>query len=367
MMGSKDHESTLKKWRLILGKVADEERVAKLSGEDAGRDTALGTLYDNNRKGDLSGSSPNVNKWLGDIRTYFPDSIQTILQKDAVDKLGIVKFLEAPEVLDSVVPDVQLAYTILSLKDAIPDRVKDTARQVIERLAHSIERKLSMPVLLAARKGVQRYQRKVHRNNKLLDWPRTIRYNLKNYDPIEKRIIPEKIFGFNARKNSLREIFILLDQSGSMSSSMVYTGIIASILHKLPTLQTHLIAFDSSVADLTELLHDPVELLFGVQMGGGTDIIKAMTYTRQKIRKPREAIIFLISDLYDNAPDRYLVEKIISVRQDGVKIIIIPALSDDGKSDFNKTAANMLVDYDVPSIACTPDRFCEILPDVIAG
>jgi len=360
-------EESLRRWRLILGKIADQDSQVRLDGEDQTMDSTLGTLYDNNKKGDLSGSNPNVNKWLGDIRTYFPDSIAVIMQKDAIEKLGIEKFLEAPDVLESIVPDAQLAYTILSLKEVIPDRVKDTARLVIEKMALTLERQLSLPVTMAARKGIMRYQRKIHRNNRLLDWPRTIRYNLKNYDPTTRQIIPEKIFGFDAKKRRLREVVILLDQSGSMSNSLVYTGIIASILYKLPALDTHLILFDSNVIDMTDLLYDPVELLFGVQLGGGTDIIKALSFARQKIRKPNECLFFIVSDLYDNAPDHILLKKFQEIHQDGIKQVIIPALSDDGKVDFNKNAAEQLAALGIETIACSPDKFCEILPRVIGS
>jgi len=362
-----EEEKSLKRWRLVLGETTDSPSQIKLSVEEKALDKTLGTLYDQNKKGDLSGSAPNVNKWLGDIRTYFPDPVTVMMQKDAVRKLGIEKFLEAPDVLEQIVPDVQLAYTILSLKDAIPDQVKATARQVIEKMAQSLEKQLKMPVTLAANKGIQRYQRRLHKQNKLLDWPRTIRYNLKHYDAVSGKIIPEKIFGYNARKRRLREVFILLDQSGSMSSSLVYTGIIASILFKLPALDTHLVLFDSQVIDMTALLNDPVELLFGVQLGGGTDIIKALSFARQKMRNPRECIVFVVSDLYDNAPDHILIEKFHTMHQDGIRQVVIPAISDSGRADFNKNVADRLSSIGIETVACSPDKFCEILPRVLAG
>ena len=359
-------KNQIKKWRLILGKSADQEKTAELSAKEQGIDKTLGALYDSNRKGDLSGSQPDINKWLGDIRTYFPESTQHLLQKEAVDKLGIEKFLEAPDVLEKIVPDVKLAYTILSLKDAIPNHVKDTARQVIERLATTIYEKIKMPVQLAAKKGIQRYQKRNQRQNQIIDWPRTIRYNLKHYDAKEKRLVPERIFGYNARKRSVRELFILMDQSGSMADSIVYTGIIASVLHRLPSMQTHLAAFDTEVADLTDLLDDPVELLFGVQMGGGTDLVKALTYVRTKMQRPRESVVFVISDLYDYAPDRVMLAKFEALHADGVKLVVIPALSDEGKADFNLPAAAHLDQKGIPTLACTPDRFCQELPALLS-
>ena len=356
----------LVRWRMILGKQADPSKDTKLSTEDEARDQALGALYDSTKKGDLSASNPNVNKWLGDIRKYFPESAAILLQKEAIDRIGIVRFLENPEVLESVVPDIQLAQTILSLKEAIPDQAKSTARAVIERMAAQLQQKLQLPIHRAARKGIHRFQREQYKNNKMLDWPRTIRYNLKNYNPESGQIIPEKIFGYNSRKHALREIYILMDQSGSMASSLVYTGIIASLLHQLPALETHLFLFDTQVVDMTGLLHDPVELLFGVQLGGGTDIRKTLAYTRQQMRKPKDSVLFLISDLYDSAPDRHLIDSIFQIHDDGVKIVVIPSLSDEGKADFNKYVTDEIAEKGILTISCTPDKFCEVLPDILA-
>jgi hypothetical protein len=365
-MQEANHDQGLVRWRMVLGKQADPSKDIELSGEDMARDQALGALYDSTKKGDLSASNPNVNKWLGDIRKYFPESAAILLQKEAVNRVGIVRFLENPEVLESVVPDIQLAQTILSLKEAIPDQAKSTARAVIARMAAQLQHKLKLPVHQAARKGIYRFQRENYKHNKMLDWPRTIRHNLKNYNPESGQIIPEKIFGFNSRKHALREIYILMDQSGSMASSLVYTGIIASLLHQLPALVTHLYLFDTQVVDMTDLLHDPVELLFGVQLGGGTDIRKTLAFTRQQMRRPKDAIVFLISDLYDSAPDRHLIDSILLLHEEGVKIMVIPSLSDDGKADFNRAVAESISEKGILTIACTPDKFCEVLPDILA-
>jgi hypothetical protein len=360
-----EQERNLLRWRLILGSSADEQKEVILDDRQLGMDRSLGALFDGDKKGDLSGSNPQIHTWLKDIRTYFPEPVAILLQKEAVHKLGIEKFLDAPDVLEEVVPDIQLAAAILSLKDAIPDRIKDTARKVIERLAKHLERKLSHPFQVAVRQGILKYRQKNRRQNNFIDWHRTIKYNLKHYDPLENRIIPERIFGYDSSKRVVKEIFIVLDQSGSMGSSLVYTGIIACLLHKLPSIKTNLILFDVSVTDMTYLLHDPVDLLFGIQMGGGTDIPLALDYVRNSIRHPRESIVFLISDLYDNAPDSLHINRLKTLKEEGVQLVVLAALSDEGKADFNKASAATLAAIDIPCLAATPDVFCELLPGLI--
>lgn len=355
------------KWRLILGKASDPEGSVRLDTRSRGMDRTLESLYGQDKRGDLSSSKPQVNKWLGDIRTYFPDPVVAFLQKDAVDRLGLQTFLEAPDVLESIVPDIQLATAILQLRDAIPEHTRHTARQVIERMARALERRLELPLVRAVNSGIHRYRNQPFRQNRQLDFHRTIRFNLKHYDPLEKRLIPERLFGYNSRKRVVRELFILLDQSGSMSDSLVYTGIISCLLARIQSIRTHLIVFDSAVADLSDLLQDPVDLLFGIQLGGGTDIGLAMDYARGKMDTPRDSIVFLISDLYDSMPGTYLTERASRFLSEGIKMIVLPALNDSGQHSFDRETADALARIGIPCLSATPETFCTLLPDLLAG
>lgn len=353
------------RWRMILGQDADPEKSIPLNATEQGMDKTLSALYGQDKKGGLSGSKPYVNQWLGDIRSYFPEPIVAMMQKDAIDKIGIVPFLEHPDVLDNIVPDIQLAATLLQLKNAIPDYTKQTARIVIERMAQALKDKLQFPVTQAVKLGIQRYQRQLSKKSKHIDWHRTIRHGLKNYDPLLRQIVPEKIFGYNARQRKMKEIFILIDQSGSMSESLVYSGIIGCILHQIQTLDTHLIVFDTSVVDLTELLDDPVELLFGAQLGGGTDILQAMKYTRQQIQKPKDSIVFMVTDLYDYDADEKILQMALGMKEEGIQLIVLLSINDKAQADYNKSLATMLIAADIICMACTPEQFCDLLPGAI--
>lgn len=111
-------------------------------------------------------------------------------------------------------------------------------------------------------------------------------------------IIPETRIGFGRKRKALKDIVLCIDQSGSMGSSVVYSGIFGAVMASIPAVQTKMVVFDTAVADLTVELDDPVELLFGVQLGGGTDIHQALAYCQQIISRPTDTVLVLITDLY---------------------------------------------------------------------
>jgi Mg-chelatase subunit ChlD len=306
-----------------------------------------------------------VARWLGDIRTYFPASVVHILQKDALERLNLRQLLLQPELLEAITPDIHLVSTILSLSKVIPEQTKHTARQVVRALVEQLEQKLEGPLRQAIMGALHRaaYHRRPRYAD--MDWNRTIRANLKHYQPDYKTVIPERRIGHARRRpaSRLREIILCVDQSGSMASSVVYASIFAAVMASLPAVKTSLVLFDTAVADLTSELHDPVEVLFGAQLGGGTDIGQALTYCQSLIHRPNDTILILISDLYEGGnPDR-LLRRVASLVDAGVQLITLLALSDEGRPSFNHQIAARLVALGIPCFACTPDRF----PDLMAA
>ena len=355
-------DERLRKWRLILGQQADPAKDILLEGEMNRMDEIMEALYDSDRKGGLGNSSPNVNTWLGDIRKYFPKSVVQIVQKDALERIGLQQMLMEPELLESAEPDVNLAATILSLNKALPEKTRATAKAIVQKVVEDIEKKIKNPMQQAVKGAMSRSIRNRRPKHNEIDWNRTILKNLKTYQEDLNTIIPEHLIGFGKKNQSLKKVILLVDQSGSMATSMVYSGIFGAVMATLRSMKTHMVVFDTSVVDLTENLNDPVDLLFSTQLGGGTDINKALIYAEKLITNPTETILVLISDLFEGGNESEMIRRVAAIKASGVSFITLLALNDQGAPAFDKTNATKFANLDIPSFACTPNQF----PDLIA-
>jgi Mg-chelatase subunit ChlD len=326
-------------------------------------DGALSALYDSERRGGLGASAPNIARWLGDIRTYFPTSVVQLLQRDALERLNLRQMLLQPELLATVEPNVHLVADLMALKSVMPTKTRDTARQVVRRVVEELQRKLANPTRQAILGSLNRATRNRRPRHSEIDWHRTIRANLKHYQPRYRTIIPETRIGYGRKRAALRDIILCVDQSGSMGASVVYSGIFGAVLASLPAVRTRMVVFDTEVVDLTDELQDPVDLLFGVQLGGGTDINRALTYCQSLVRRPQETILVLISDLYEGGSREEMLKRAAALAGSGVQLIALLALSDDGAPGYDHTVAAALAALGAPSFACTPDLF----PDLMAA
>jgi Mg-chelatase subunit ChlD len=351
---------------MMLGGDEADGTGTSLSGVDAKRDATLEALYDRqeDRRGGLGGSSPRVARWLGDIRGYFPSSVVQVMQRDAMDRLGLRELLLEPELLESVQPDVHLVGTLLSLNRAIPERSRDTARAVVRRVVDDLEKRLAQPTRQAVSGALNRANRTHRPRQSDIDWNRTILKNLKHYQPEQRTVVPERLVGYGRRlPNVSKQIVLCLDQSGSMASSVVYASVFGAVLASIRSLRTQIIAFDTAVVDLTDQLSDPVELLFGVQLGGGTDINAALAFCQSRIEAPRDTVLVLISDLYEGGNEEEMLQRAQTLARDGVQVVCLLALSDDGAPSYDHDNAAALAALGIPAFACTPDRF----PDLMAA
>jgi Mg-chelatase subunit ChlD len=355
----------LRRWRLILG--ADQEGADQLlSSADRAVDRSLQSLYDTDRQGGLGGSSPNVSRWLGDIRSYFPASVVQVLQRDALERLDLRRMLLEPELLAAVEADVHLVGTLLSLRQMLPERTRDTARQVVRKVVEQLLRRLTQPTIQAVRGSLDRASRNNRRpRHHEIDWPRTIQANLKHYQPAYRSIIPERRLGYGRRRSALRDVILCVDQSGSMAASVVYAGIFGAVLASLPALRTQVVAFDTSVVDLSTELDDPVDLLFGMQLGGGTNIAQALSYCRQAIRRPSETIMVLLSDLFEGGDRRELIARAAEICAAGTQLIVLLALNDEGAPAYDQRIAAELAGMGAPVFSCTPDQFPALMAAAI--
>ena len=357
----------LRRWRMILGGDEADGTGQSLSGLDAKRDATLEALYDKeDRKGGLGSSSPRVARWLGDIRGYFPSSVVQVMQRDAMDRLGLRELLLEPELLESVQPDVHLVGTLLSLNRAIPERSRDTARAVVRKVVDDLEKRLAQPTRQAVTGALHRANRTNRPRQSDIDWNRTILKNLKHYQPEQRTVVPERLVGYGRRlPNVSKQIVLCLDQSGSMASSVVYASVFGAVLASVRSLRTQIIAFDTSVVDLTDSVSDPVELLFGVQLGGGTDINAALAYCQGRIESPRDTVLVLISDLFEGGNEEEMLQRAQALAGEGVQVVCLLALSDDGAPAYDHDNAAALAALGIPTFACTPDKFPDLMSSAI--
>ena len=356
-------EEYLKRWRLILGGNEADGTGITLTQEEQRIDQSLEAVYDSDRRGGLGSSAPKVSRWLGDIREFFPQTVVQVIQRDAIKRLNITSLLTEKEMLETVVPDVHLVATLMSLSRVIPEKNKDMARQVVRKVVDELLRKLSAPTQQAVTGALNRSARRRNPRYNEIDWKTTITKNLKNYQPEYKTIIPEVRIGYGRKRKAMKDIILCLDQSGSMGTSVIYSGIFGSVLASIPAVSTRMVVFDTTVVDLTDDLQDPVDLLFGVQLGGGTDIARALTYCQGVITRPQDTVLVLVTDLYEGGDAREMRKKFVSLVNSGVQLIVLPALNDDGAPSYDKNHAEFLANIGVPTFACTPDKF----PDLMAA
>jgi hypothetical protein len=366
----------LRRWRLVLGGGEADGTDVELRGDDARIDAALGAVYDvsgaaqrraggrgSGRAGGLGRSAPRVARWLGDIRRYFPREVVQVMQRDAIERLDLRQLLLEPELLASIEPDLHLVALLVELNHLLPDETRATARAVVANVLAELERKLSDRTRTAVDGALARANRSRRPRPGDIDWLRTVHANLRHYQPKYGTVIPDRIVGYGRRRQSLaKDVIVAVDQSGSMADSVVYASLFGSVLAQLPSLRTRLVVFDTSVTDLTPVLHDPVDVLFGVQLGGGTDIAQAVGYCRQLVTRPADTVLILISDLFEGGNPDLLRARVLELTRAGVTVLCLLALSDEGAPVHDRLMAAELADLGATVMACTPDQF----PDVLA-
>jgi Mg-chelatase subunit ChlD len=383
-MTGRSEPERLRRWRLLLGAAAEapltgtagsEEQQGLLGQHERAMDAALAALYDKGapdpsapRSAGLGASAPSVARWLGDIRTYFPSTVVQVMQRDAIDRLNLRQLLLEPEMLSSVEPDVHLVSTLLSLNGLLPERSKATARQVVGQLVAEIERRIANRTRAAVAGALNRAARSRRPKLRDIDWNRTIAANLRHYQPEHRTVIPERLIGYGRRQQIVaRDVILAIDQSGSMASSVVYASVFGAVLASIRALRTSLVVFDTAVVDLTDQVHDPVDVLFGTQLGGGTDINKAIGYCQTLITRPRDTIFVLVSDLLEGGVREQMIARVAAMVESGVRVVTLLALSDDGAPAYDADNAAALAELGVPAFACTPDAFPELVALAIEG
>lgn len=373
----------LQRWRLILGQESENRlssmNMPALSEEQSLMDSALAAIYNRSESGGFGGSgrggghgpsNPQISRWLGDVRTLFDKEIVKIIQNDAVNRCGLKQLLFEPELLENTEPDISLASTILTLKDMIPKRSKDSVRAFIKKIVEDINKQLEQDIRRAVTAAVNKRAHSPIPSAAALDYKMTIRRNLKHWSPELGTLVPERFYFFDRGSKTAANkwtVILDIDQSGSMGESVIYSSVVSCILASMSSLKTRVIAFDTNIVDLTEKCDDPVDLLYGFQLGGGTDIDKSVTYCQQFIENPRKTLFFLISDLEEGGNRAAFVRRMEEIKASGVTLVCLLALADHGKPYYDEHMAQKLSGMGIPCFACNPQKLPDLLGQVLRG
>lgn len=385
MVCGMDELERMKRWRLILGSDSKERFASMNEGAQIGlskdqmlMDQALAAIYNRRESGGFGSgrgagngpSNPQISKWLGDVRTLFDKDLVTVIQGDAMERCGLRQLLFEPELLENVEPDIGLASTILMLKDQIPERSKQSVRTFIAKIVEEINKLLEADIRRAVTSAVNRRQHSPIPSAAAMDFPLTIRRNLKNYNPELGTIVPEHFYFFDRTTTAASRqwtVILDVDQSGSMGESVIYSSIMSCILASMASIRTYVVAFDTNIVDLTEKCEDPVDLLFGFQLGGGTNIERSVAYCQKFVENPSKTLFFLITDLEEGGNRGALLRRLKELKESGVTVVCLLAIADGGKPYYDAQMAERVAGLKIPCFACNPQMLPSLLERAFKG
>lgn len=368
---------SLNRWRLILGSFSNLE----INNEYSEIDETLNFLYDreytqnggysldnfNNSNSSKEKSALTVPKWISKVKKLFPKETVEIMQKQALEKYKLTEILTDENILKEIEPNIELLKNILTFKDMMSQNVKKLAYDIVKKTLEEIKNKMEVEIKKVF------YGKKLPNSNttnkifKNLDIKKTIRYNLKNYDIKNKTIFTDKLFfNQNIKKYNPYNIIILIDESGSMLDSVIYSSIMASIFANLSYLSIKLVIFDISVVDLSEHIKEPIDILFKVQLGGGTNIAQALEYAKKITFAPDKTIVLLISDLFDSNDYKLMYKNANDIIESGSKLIVLTALDYNANSIYDKEAARYFSKIGAKVGALTPSKLSKWISDIIS-
>ncbi|CAN7731161.1 VWA domain-containing protein [Variovorax paradoxus] len=371
-------EETLRRWRLILGRYAAQPlSQTQFSAGDWKLDQALEYLYGreyggrglarpSGGPGSLDPSQLRTVDWLNRSRSLFPQEVFERMQTQAIDRYQLTDLLSDPAVLRSLDATPGLAKALLGMRGRLSGQMRDAVREVIQKTVDEITRKLRNDFVNALVGRRNRMRRSHIKSAQNFDARATIAANLKHYDVERKQIVIEHP-RFNARvkRNLPWDVVLCVDQSGSMMDSVIYSAVIAGIMSSLPAVRVKLVVFDTSVVDLTHLAHDPVEVLLTVQLGGGTDIGRAVAYCESLVGNPQRTVFALISDFMEGAAPGPLLAAVQRMAQSRVKLLGLAALDESANPVYDRQMAQRLADKGMHVAALTPTHFAQWLAEVM--
>jgi Mg-chelatase subunit ChlD len=376
-----EQRQTLTRWRLVLGKSAEQHGICLAGGDtQAARIEALvGFLFGDggdgsgstsaDRSGGLGpGHAMNIPRWVDEVGELFPREAREVMERELVNRRGLRELMQKPELLERIEPNQELVKTLLTHRDLLNEQTRGLAHKIIDKVVQDLKKKLKVQIEPAITGAVRRDRhspRRVYRN---LDLNRTIRRNLHNYHAKSGRLLVDRLYFHAAeRKSRPWHVIVAVDQSGSMLDSAIFSAVMASIFAELDSIRTSLFLFDTEVADLSGKVGQPVDVLLSIQLGGGTDITKALKFAYQLVSQPSRTIVVLITDFYEGRPERDLVSQVREMAQAGIRMIGLGALGYSARPEYNKTTAAKCRKAGMDILSCTPERLADAMAEIIRG
>ncbi len=371
-------DAALPRWRLVLGKYANRQMPNTLNPSQQRMSDALEKLYGREYAkrgvrqggelgpGSLDPSQLNVPQWLGEIRDLFPEDTCKRITQHALDRYGMTDLVKDPKTLGSLEPSSELLASVLMLKGNMNKEVLGEVRKLVRRVVEDIQRRLKHSIQQRVTGKRNRFQNSHLKSAANFDAHKTIRRNLKHFDPERQRLVVQRPYFYSrVRRHLPWEIILCVDQSGSMAGSLIHSAVLAGAIAELPSMRVRLVVFDTAVVDLSEHVSDPVEVLMSVQLGGGTNIGKAMSYCRTLVRDPKRTIVVLVTDFCEGADPRQLRQTVRGMKSDGCHLIGLASLDEASAMWFDEQMASRLVADGMEIAAVTPNRLAEWLAEVM--
>ncbi|HVH43871.1 MAG TPA: VWA domain-containing protein [Labilithrix sp.] len=367
-----DERAMVNRWRLVLGKDAEQCGLSlspTSRGEDcSGAEEALAFLYQDDRGGGTGASSLTVPSWIDAVGELFPRQAKEVLERELVNRRGIHQILDQPDLLERIEPNVELVKTLLTHKDLLTPKTRVLARKVIDKVVQELKRKLEVRVEQAITGALRKDRHSPRRVFRNIDMRTTLRRNLKNWSQDKEKLFVDRVWFYAAEKNKRPwHVIVCVDQSGSMLESAIFSSIMASIFAELPGVKTSLVLFDTAVVDLTGQVGQPVDVLLSVQLGGGTDITRALEYCSTLMREPARTILVLITDFYEGRPEADLVRAAERLADANVRLVGLGALGYDAQPQYNRQTAGKLRKIGMDILVCTPEQLAECMGKIIRG
>ncbi len=378
---------TLARWRLVLGKVAEghgigcggnerAERIEELvgflfepgGGGAVGPGGSRGGRSSSDRSAGSGPSSLTVPDWVDAVNELFPRQSKEVMQRELVRRRGIADLLEKPELLEKIEPNLDLVKTLLTHRELLGPKTRVLVRKIIDQVVQELKRKMQLQVEQAITGALRKDRHSPRRVFRNLDLKTTLRRNLQNFDRESGKLLVDRIF-FHAAERKKRpwHIIVVVDQSGSMLESAIFSAVMASIFAELPAVKTSLVLFDTQVVDLSDQVGQPVDVLLSIQLGGGTDITQGLMYANSLVRQPSRTIVVLITDFFEGSAESDLVAQARLMADGGIRMIGLGALGYDARPAYNKPTAAKLRKVGMDILVCTPEKLAESMAEIIRG
>ena len=374
----KQDQDTAARWRLVLGRYSDRAlNQVQLDAEQLRLERTLDYLYNReyegrgqvagqSRHGSLDNSQLTAVNWLNNARKLFPQSTFERVQTQAIERYQLDSLLKDVNTLKHLEPTPQLAKALLSLRGRMNTETRDAVREIIRRVVEQIVARLKADFVNSIHGRKHRFRRSLVANSQNFDWRRTIQANLKHYNAdLQKLVIQQPFFNARVQRHLPWTVILCVDQSASMLSSVMYSAVCASILASLPAVKVHLVLFDTNVVDVSHLASNPVEVLLTAQLGGGTDIAKAVNYCERLVTQPNRTIFTLISDFEEGGSVAHLLGGISRLSSQQVKLLGLAALDEQAQPVYDMQMAQKLTERGMSVAALTPEHFAEWMAEVM--